>query len=243
LVAGVLAEFAPAPLATPYVLFAVVLVGLTGLVLASPETVDRELDVAAPARFALRPGGRRAFVGAAAVGFFSFAVMGLFSSLGAVLVHGVLGIRSHLVSGLAPFALFAASAVAQLALARLSRSRMLITGVVLFPVGLLLTVVALCHPALWLYLTAAAVAGAGAGLLFKAATGQGMAAAAHESRAGVLAVYFVIAYIGMGLPSIAFSIVSARTGLLPAMIGFAVLLSVGTMISVAVSVTGDTRKS
>lgn len=39
-----------------------------------------------------------------------------------------------------------------------------------------------------------------------------MAAAAHESRAGVLAVYFVIAYVGMGLPSIAFSIVSDGPG-------------------------------
>lgn len=243
LLAGVLAEVAPAPLTTPYVLFAAALVVLTVLVLASPETVDREPDVAAPARFALRPGGRRAFAGAAAVASSSFAAMGLFSSLGAMMIHEVLDIRSHVIAGVAPFVLFAASAVAQVALGRLARTRMLITGVTLFPVGLLLTVVALSHPVLWLYLVAAAVAGAGAGLLFKGAVGQGMAAARHESRAGVLAVLFVVAYVGMGAPSIAFSVVSARIGLLPAMTGFAVLLSVATVIAVAVSVTGKPGRS
>lgn len=235
LTAGALAQWVPAPLTTPFVVFGVVLVVLSVLVLTGPETVDRQAARAAPARFGLRPGGGTAFAAAAGIGFFSFAVMGFFSSLGAVMVRGELGISSPFIAGLAPFAVFAASAGAQLALARLSAPRMLMTGTVLFPVGLALTALALFHPALGLFLTAAAITGAGAGLLFKASVGQSVAAAQPSSRAGVLAVFFAIAYAGMGLPSIGFSLVSHQLGLRPSMIGFAAALSVGALASVITS--------
>ncbi len=235
LVAGVLAQWAPSPLVTPFALFAAAALVLVILVLHSPETVDRGAASEVPARFALRPGGGRRFAAAASTGFFSFAVMGFFSSLGAVVVHDVLGISSPLVAGLAPFSVFAASAVAQIALRHLSPGRMLVSGVVLFPAGLTLTAIALFHPALWLYLTAASIAGAGAGLLFKASVGQSAGTARPTSRAGVLAVFFVIAYLGMGLPSIAFSVVSKHLGLHPTMIGFAAALSVGAVAAVVAS--------
>jgi MFS family permease len=235
LLAGVVAEWAPAPLVTPYLLFAVAFVVLTVLVLASPETVDRNLVPDTASRFALRPGGRWSFSCAAAVGFFSYAVMGLFSSLGAVMIRSVLGITSLAVAGIAPFAMFAASAVAQLAFGRLTTRRMLLTGLVIFPVGLGLSALALFEPALWLYLTAAAIAGAGAGLLFKGALGQSMGSAEHHSRAGVLALFFAIAYIGMGAPSIAFSVAAQQVGLRVSMIAFAAVLSLGTAVAVALS--------
>ena len=93
LAAGILAQWAPSPLRTPYIIFGVLMAGLLVLVLASPETIDTEAaDQDRPVRFALRPGQRAAFGAAAAVGFFAFAVMGLFSSLGAIIVRGELGI-------------------------------------------------------------------------------------------------------------------------------------------------------
>ncbi|WP_460494136.1 hypothetical protein [Dactylosporangium cerinum] len=65
-----------------------------------------------------------------------------------------------------------------------------------------LVVYALYEPSLGWYLIGSAVAGAGAGLLFKAALGSAIATAQPGATAGVLAVFFVIAYIGMGLPPI-----------------------------------------
>jgi MFS family permease len=236
LIAGVLTQRAPSPLVTPYALFAVAMAVFLALVLASPETIDRKQQADRPTQFALRPGTGAAFAAAGAVGFFSFAVMGLFSSLGAIIVRGELGITSHFVAGMAPFTVFSASAVAQLALGRLSQARLLKIGTVLFPIGLALTAVSLYHPALWLYLVAAAIAGAGAGLLFKGSLGQSAAVAAPASRAGVLAVFFVIAYIGMGLPSILFSIVIQHVSIQPAMIGFAVVFSVGAALSVTAAI-------
>ncbi|GAA4599661.1 MFS transporter [Planotetraspora phitsanulokensis] len=237
LVAGVLAEWAPAPLATSYVLFAALMAVLLVLVLVSPETVDTELKAEArPGRFALRLGRRTAFGGAAAVGFFAFAVMGLFSSLGAIIVRGQLGITSQFVGGLAPFTVFAASALGQLVLGRLPLHRLLMTGTLLFPAGLALTALSLYHPALWLFLVAAALAGAGAGLLFKGAVTQSAVSAVPTSRAGVLATFFVVAYLGMGLPSIAFSLVIQHTALEATMIGFAVALSLGAVAAVVTAI-------
>ncbi|MFY1673492.1 MFS transporter [Plantactinospora sp. WMMB334] len=228
LLAGSVAQWLPAPLVTPYLLLAAIMAILLVLVLSSPETVDRKLrDEHRPNRFALAPNRTTLFGTAATVGFFAFALMGLFSSLGAIMVRGELGITSTFVVGLAPFTAFAASAVAQVLLGTVRQQRQLVIGIWIFPVGLAITAAALYHPALWLFLTGAALAGAGSGLLFKAAVALTAMAADPASRAGVLAVFFIIAYLGMGLPSIAFSIVIRYAPLAPTMIGFGAVLSLG----------------
>ena len=243
LVAGAVAAWFPAPLVTPYVASAVVMVIAGALVLLTPETVTRNsITGTRPVRFALRPGHRAAFGAASVVGFFAFALMGLFSSLGAIIVHGELRIASPFIAGLAPFTAFAASAVVQLALGRLTLSRQLVTGTVLFPVGLALTALSLYRPALWLVLVAAGLAGAGAGLLFKGSVTQSALAAVPASRAGVLAVFFVIAYLGMGLPSVAFSLLIQYAPLNVTMIGFVAVLSAGTIAAVVTALRTDRRQ-
>lgn len=237
LVVGALAQWVPAPLTTAYAIFGALLLVALLLVLTSPETVDREPQARRPAKFALQPGRGPAFAGAAAVGFFAFAVMGLFSSLGAIIIRGDLGITSHFIGGLAAFAVFALSATAQLALTSLSVPKMLTAGAVTFPAGLALVAVTMYHPALWLYLLGAAISGAGAGLLFKGAITTSATAAAPASRAGVLAVFFVVAYLGMGAPSIILTVVDRVANPKVAMIGFAVVLSAGAAAAVGAALT------
>ena len=203
LVAGAVAQWVPHPLTVTQLGFAAAMAVALLLVLITPETVDRHAAGSAPpGRFALRPGGRGVFASAAALGFFSFALFGLVSSLGAIMLHTRLGISSAFYAGLAPFLMFVAAAVGQLTLARLSRVRLLAVGTAVFPLGLALVAVSLYHPALWLFLVAVALAGAGAGVLFKAGVGEAAEAARPTSRAGVLALYFVAGYVGMGLPAI-----------------------------------------
>jgi predicted MFS family arabinose efflux permease len=236
LVAGAFAQWLPAPVHTIYVVFGVLMAIFLVFVLASPETVDTELaDRDRPVRFAVRPGQQAVFGAAAGVGFFAFALMGLFSSLGAIIVRGQLGISSYFVGGLVPFVAFAASAVGQLLLGKLALPKILAIGTALFPIGLALTAVSLYHASLWLALVAAALAGGGAGLLFKSGVTQAAIAAEPASRAGVLAAFFVISYFGMGLPSIAFSLFIRHFDLKPTMIGFAAVLSIGTIIAVVIA--------
>ncbi|MFI5978944.1 MFS transporter, partial [Streptomyces sp. NPDC051452] len=73
--------------------------------------MDLELPAAEPpSRFVLRPGGRRTFGAAGALG--AFAILGLISSPGASVLHGSLHTDSHLVVGLAAFLMFGSAAAA-----------------------------------------------------------------------------------------------------------------------------------
>ncbi|MFF4903169.1 MFS transporter [Streptomyces sp. NPDC001068] len=240
LVAGLVAQWVGHPLVVIQSGFAVTMGLCLVLVLAVPETVERaDGTEALPPRFALRPGTAMAFGAAAALAAFSFALFGLVSSLGAIILGTRLGITSHLVAGVSAFLMFGASALAQLVLGRLAPRSMSMLGATLLPVGLLLVTVSLYRPALWLFLVAVIVAGAGAGLLFKSGVVRVATVAQEHSRAGVLAMFFVAGYLGMGLPAVLFSVVSRYVGLGPAMIGFAVVLSAGVTLAVRVGNAAD----
>ncbi|SDN53206.1 MFS transporter [Actinacidiphila guanduensis] len=234
LAAGIVAQWAPHPLPATQLGFAAAMAVCLVLALCTPETVDRGRRSAdRPARFALRPGAAKVFAAACGLGFFSFALLGLVSSLGAIILHTDLGIGSHFLAGLAPALMFAAAAVGQLLIGRLRPVPTAVVGAVVFPVGLALVVVATRDPRLWLFLVAVAVAGAGAGVLFKGGVMEAGAAAQPRSRAGVLAVYFIAGYVGLGGPSILFSVITDHASLDPVMLGFAVLLSLGAAVSAA----------
>ncbi|MFJ8510505.1 hypothetical protein [Streptomyces avermitilis] len=143
------------------------------------------------------------------------------------MLHGTLHTDSHLVVGLAAFLTFGSAAAAQLMLGRLPLPRVLTVGAVVFPAGLVLGAVARYHPALWLCLVAVSLSGAGSGLLFKGGVERAVSVAEPASRAGGLAVFFVVAYLGTGLPSVLFSIALRHFAVQTAMIGFAAALSCG----------------
>jgi MFS family permease len=219
LVAGALLQWVGHPFTTSYLVFIVVMVIGAISVSVSPETVDRTLpaSVGAP-KFALRTAQSTVFIGAAAVAFCSFAVIGLFSSVGSLIVHSELHESSPFIWGLAGFVVLGASAVAQTLLPKLAVVRMLALGLTAVPVGMALVVIALYKPSLTLYLLGSAIAGAGAGLLFKAALSVAISTAEPDSSAGVLAMFFVVAYLGVGLPPVllaaATHLVSSRTALI-----------------------------
>jgi hypothetical protein len=218
LVAGALLRWVGHPFTTSYLVFIVLMVVGAISVSLSPETVDLELPKSAGApKFVLRHAQRSAFIGAAAVAFCSFAIFGLFSSVGSLIVHSELHESSPFIWGLAGFLVLGASALAQTLFPKLAVIRMLVFGLIGVPVGMALVVVALYHPSLTLYLLGSAIAGAGAGLLFKAALSVAITTAEPGSTAGVLALFFVIAYLGLGLPVLltaATHLISSRSALI-----------------------------
>ncbi|MGW6366960.1 hypothetical protein ACWFOB_23170, partial [Bacillus subtilis] len=91
---------------------------------------------------------------ASALGTFAFALLGVISALGAIVIRTRLGIDSHIIGGLAPTLMFAASALGQLALGTLPSRRLAATGAVVFPLGLGLVALSLYFPTLPLFLAA-----------------------------------------------------------------------------------------
>jgi MFS family permease len=201
LVSGALLSWVGHPFTTSYLVFiALMVIGALSVSL-SPETVDLALPKSAGApKFVLRDAQSTVFIGAAAVAFCSFAIFGLFSSVGSLIVHTELHESSPFIWGLAAFLVLGVSALAQTLFAKLAIVRMLVLGLIGVPVGMALVVVALYHPSLTVYLLGSAIAGAGAGLLFKAALSVAITTAEPGSTAGVLALFFVVAYLGLGLP-------------------------------------------
>jgi predicted MFS family arabinose efflux permease len=232
LVAGALLRWVGHPFTTSYLVFiALMVIGAISVSL-SPETVDLELPKSAGApKFVLRQAQRTVFIGAAAVAFCSFAIFGLFSSVGSLIVHTELHESSPFIWGLAGFLVLGASAIAQTLFPKLAVIRMLVLGLIGVPVGMALVVVALYHPSLTLYLLGSAIAGAGAGLLFKAALSVAITTAEPGSTAGVLALFFVIAYLGLGLP-VLLTAATQLIGSRSALIVFSVLILAISVIAV-----------
>jgi predicted MFS family arabinose efflux permease len=237
LISGALAEWGPGDrLVTPYVAAGALLaVGLVS-VLLTPETVDRQLaaQTSAP-KFRLVPGGQPLFTAAAAVAFCSFAVFGIFSSLGSLIVHQELHVSSVFEWGVAAAVTLGASAAAQLLLARLRPTRLLAVGMGALPAGLAVVVVAMYRPSLALYLVGATAAGAGAGLLFKSGLTAAMLTAADGARAGVLALFFVLAYLGMGLPPVLLAVAENYWSPRVTMIVFGSLTVTASAVATAVA--------
>jgi predicted MFS family arabinose efflux permease len=236
-VAGALARFMPLPLVLPYVVLAALLSAAAAGMLACPETVPSHSAGARRSRFALLPGSGRRFAGAALAGFVSFAVTGIFAALGGIVVRGELRVGSVLVWGLTTGLVFAASAVAQLAAGAWPPRRLYATGTVLLPVGLALVVVSVADPRAVVYGAACVVTGAACGLLFKAGLVTSAAAAVPASRAGVLAVHFSVAYLGMGLGAV---ILAALQVLVSTPVAFGVLGAVFSGLAIVGAVATAT---
>ncbi|MEV0186510.1 MFS transporter [Streptomyces sp. NPDC050625] len=244
LAAGAIAQWLPNPLETTQLAFSAAMMSCLGLVLATPETVDARSRIGeAYRRFALRPGKGITFAATAGAGFTSFAVLGLISAIGSLVLRTELHDSSHFVAGLAPFLMFGAAAGGLLVIHRLDWRTILIAGAAAIPIGLAAVTGSLLHPTLSVYLVALVIAGAGAGALFKGAITRAAAVAVPTSRAGVLAVFFVISYMGMGLAPVLFSMVAADLGTTRAMIAFSVALSITGAAAVLPAVSKVLRRT
>jgi MFS family permease len=231
LLAGLLAQFAPVPLVIPFVVLGVGMLVFMILTWISPETVDRTARARERvARIAFQPRHGRIFIIGAASGLIAFAVFGLFSAVGAVVTGDVLGLHSPLIQAASPFAVFASSAISQLALGARPLRFVIALGAILLAIGLILTSITLFAPTLWMFLVAAVLAGAGGGLLFKAGLTITVLSALPRARAGVLALFFTTVYLGMGIPAVLFGLVVAAVGLQATMIGFSVVFGAAAFI-------------
>jgi MFS family permease len=227
LVAGLLAQFAPQPLRLPYIVFGAVLVMLAVLVALSPETADRPEPAPRyrPQRIAVPAQARRMFFAATATGLAAFAVYGVFTSLAPSFLAGTLHQTSHAVAGAVAFTAFAAGAIAQIALSRVGLRATLRTGVLLLLPGLALMTVGMWLPDLATFVIGGALAGAGSGLSFRAAIAAVASTAAPESRAEVLAGFFLGAYVGLSVPVVGLGVATQYVSARAAMVVFVLLVA------------------
>jgi MFS family permease len=211
LLGGLIAQFLPAPVFTPFAIFLVLLVVTIVVALFLPETVDTAASRRpyAPQRVSV-PADARATFGAAAIGAAAaFSVFGFFTALTAGIVISLLHLGGHLIAGVVVFAVMGASAVSQFVFVRLERRPKLQLGVALMAVGLALVALVGVLPSLALFLVAGVLAGAGVGLVFTSAIAVAAASARPDNRGEMLSGMFLAAYAGLTIPVIAVGVALA----------------------------------
>jgi len=241
LAAGLLAQFAPAPLVLPYLVFGIALVGLALAVALSPETVRRPdpRPRYRPQHVAVPVGARSLFYAATLAGVAAFAVFGVFNSLVPSFLAGTLHQSSHAIAGAVPFAAFAGGAAAQILGARTPAHVLLRRSIPTVTLGLALTATAMWSSSLAMFVIGGVITGAGAGLVFKGSLAVAASTAPVGSRAEVLAGFFLGAYIGLSVPVVALGVVTQYIPAREAMLAFAALAA----LAIAASVRAVTRRS
>jgi MFS family permease len=234
LAAGLLAQYAPHPTTLIFAVYLAVL-AVTGLILLLvPETVpSRTRPVLRFAGLGLPDQGRGEFIAAAVAAFAAFAVLGLFSSLVPGFIGGVLHQGSHAVQGAIVFGLFAVGTVTQVALSRLSRRRVVLTGLSMLLAALALIVAALAQAGMALFLAGTAAGGVAVGAIFggSLATANQLAPAGRRGQA--ISAFFVACYAGLIIPVVGVGVLSEFTGTWAAVLAFSVLLAVLCLFSIA----------
>ncbi|MBO1738730.1 MFS transporter [Leifsonia sp. TF02-11] len=233
LIGGLFAQFLPAPLLLPYAVFLVVLAVAAVAVALVPETVERaeERPPYRPQRISLPAAARGAFSAAAIAAFAGFAVFGLFTSLAPSVLSGTFHVASHLAAGAVPFSVFAASAVSQIVFAPVRPRTQLIVAIALVALGLAGLAVGVLGGSLPAFVTAGIVAGAGVGLLFRAAILVAGSLAAPERRGEVLAAVFLVAYIGLALPVLLVGVALIVWPLVPVLVGFVAIVAALSVVA------------
>jgi hypothetical protein len=234
LIAGLLAAFAPAPLRLPYLVFGLLLAGLALLVATSPETAARPVPRPRwrPQRVAVPARARGEFFAATFAGLAAFAVFGVFNSLVPSFLIGTLHVTSHAVAGAVAFSAFAAAAVAQIATSGWANRSLLRRSVPILLVGLALFAGGMWLSSLAVFVIGGVVTGAGAGVAFRGALVAAGNTAPPESRAEVLAGFFLGAYVGLSVPVIGLGIATSYAPARDVMLVFAALVAVAIALSV-----------
>jgi MFS family permease len=244
LLAGVLVEYAPAPLHLSFIVH-IVLASLAGAaVLIVPETSQRTGSIGLQ-RLSVPPEVRAVFVVASLAAFAGFAVTGLFAAVAPSFVAHIIGVDNHAVAGLIAGSIFFASAAAQLAARNLNPQRAVAIGCAILVVGMAVLAVALQLSSLTGLVAAAVVAGIGQGISFS----RGLAAVAERTpadrRAEVSSTYFVVAYVAISLPVVGEGVAAQHWGLQTAGVTFAVavaILSAVCLVGILVLESRHTRR-
>jgi MFS family permease len=242
LLAGLLVEYAPAPLHLSFLVH-MVLAALAGVaVLIVPETSPRTGRIGVQ-RLSVPVEVRAVFVIASLAAFAGFAVTGLFAAVAPSFLSQVVGIDNHAVAGLIASSIFAASAVAQVAAGKMNPQRAVAIGCGILVAGMVILAVGLHLSSLIGIIAAAVVAGIGQGISFS----RGLAAVAERApadrRAEISSSYFVVAYVAISLPVVGEGLAAQQWGLQTAGVTFAVAVAILSTICLVAILVQEARES
>ena len=216
--AGALVQFAPLPRQLVFWILAAVYVVLAGLVWTIPESARNATSAESPWRSLLPSAGlpantRSTFLALVPSMSATWALGGLYLSLGSSVLRAILGVQNHFAVGLVLGVFFAAGtsgAVVSTALPARWRDEIsygTLAG------GVLVTVAAMPAGTQPLYVVGSVVAGFGFGATFRSAVNALGDAAPADQRGEVFATMYIVSYLAFSLPALAAGLAVQRFGL------------------------------
>jgi MFS family permease len=235
---GALVQYAPAP---THLVFALLLSGMifAGVVVARlPETsAQRPGAIASLIPILGIPVRLRADVYALVpIIVASWALGGLYLSLGPSVAAGIFGLRNHLIGGLVVTLLAGAGAVTAFVLRAWPTRTVLTTSAILLAAGTAMTLAGVEAHAVALAFAGTIAAGVGFGASALASFGTLARIAAPGERSELLAAALVIAYLAFSLPAVAAGFASTSFGLHPTTVVYS--LGVVTLGLIALAAQG-----
>ncbi|MFF3442060.1 MFS transporter [Streptosporangium sp. NPDC002721] len=211
---SLLVQYLPAPTRTVFVVLIVAFVLQGVAILLLPESVGRRAGALASLRphVSVPAGARRVLLLVTPITVAGWALGGFYLSLGPSLAREVTGSGSVVVGGLLVFALTISGTVAILALRSVPAPRAMRVASVLLALGVGVTLLGVNTGSVALFFAGTVVAGLGFGAGFQGAARTLLPAAAPHERAGLMAAFYIVSYLAMGIPATVAGIVA---GLLP----------------------------
>lgn len=231
LLGALLAEYGPWPRVLPYLVEVALLVPAGIAIAAMPEPVVRSRW--RPRRPQVPAAIRSAFFSSGVTSFLAWAVTALFLTLIPSYVATLAGSANLVLGGGVVALMLGCSALAQRAAYGRRAAPLQAGGLGLLTASLALLVAAGAAHSLGLLLGASVLAGVGQGLSFLGAMTEVNEVAPPDRRADVLSSFYVVTYLGTGLPVIGVGFLATALGLLPAVRIFAIIAGTTCLVTLA----------
>ena len=225
---GALVQFAPEPTHLVWALLLAAML-LAGVVVARiPETSARRPGAVASLspRLGVPPRLRGDLLAIAPIIVASWAVGGLYLSLGPSVAAGVFGLTNHLVGGLVVSLLCATGAVTSYALRGVPTARLLPLAAALLTLGSVIGVAGVEWDSVAAAAVGTVVSGIGFGASALASFGTLATIAAPHERGELFAVALVIAYTAFSIPAVIAGFAATSYGLHPTALVYGIAVAV-----------------
>ena len=228
--AGALAQYAPAPRTLAYLVEIGLLVPAAGAAALLPGSLGRTGQRWRPRWPSLPAPVRAAFLGPAVVSLLAWAVAYVVLALVPSYAAAALGGSNLLVDGAAAGSLLLVAALAQAACRSWDPARAQQTGLLGLAAGLLGLIAAGLAGSVALLFAAMAVAGAGQGLAFMGGIRRINEIAPAAARAGTVAMFYVVTYAGSGLVTVGVGLLATLLGLTASVRWFGAVLAAACLL-------------
>jgi MFS family permease len=242
LLAGVLAQYAPAPLRLSFIVYLVLLVTIGFFISRTRETVRDRVDSFEETSLAPRIGVprdiRARFVSPATTAFATFALAGFYVALSPSLISREMEITNVAVGGAIVCELFVIAALTVAATVGVkARTGMLAGAALLIPSAALL-VAAQAMQSLTVLIAGTTLTGVAVALGYRGSLEVINDIAPEDKRAEVVSSYQIVCFIGNGLPVVGVGVIASMWTPMIATVSLAALLSALAIVALATEMRG-----